>query len=145
MNQMCKRTLKCAECAINQIKLLKSDSNTPVDKIDVFSCFDFGRLHNHSFFTIPFSNKNVEWIYCVEKSSWNQEYDQRLDLIDAIVAYFVVFLCSCVKTQVGKVLQTILKVLKWRQVDLSWFHTHWIWMECFKQVVILLSCYRNQF
>src|SRR3990167_2485925 len=129
-----------------KIKLLKSDSNTPVDKIDVFSLASIF----YYFIITPFSQllsatKMLNGFVALKNQVENKEYEQRLDIEDliAIVAYFVVFLCSCVKTQVGKVLRTILKSV---EMEASRFELipYTLDLECFKQV-ILLSCNRNRF
>ena len=121
-----------------EIKLLKENSNTPVDKIDVFS---LGSILQ-DFIISPLLKLPqdvlggfVELKNQIEK----KEYEERLDIEDliAIVAYFLLFLGFCVNHHTSHVLQTILKIVEASSNENT--GSYKLDLKCFKMLILLSS------
>src|SRR3990167_6812400 len=135
-----------------KIKLLKSHNKTPVDKIDVFSLASIlDDLIITPFKLFLSETQLLGGFLTLKNQIENKKYKERLDIEEliAIVAYFVIYLCSCVKNHAGLVLQTILSSVEEasRIVAKGFFKNstpYRVDTECLKQL-ILLSCNQNRF
>ena len=126
-----------------EIKLLMKDSNTPVDKIDVFSLASILEDLIISPFKRPLADAGLLVGFAELKKQLEKEHAERLDIEDliAIVAFFVLLLCRLVKPHVGEVLQTILRGIE-MEASTKNTATYLQHLECVKKL-ILLSCNRR--